>query len=412
MSHFGSKKPVIYVSREIERALGITPGENYLIATNRTPHAESIQAQYPKYVTLVDSPDGKILGTSQLLENPQVKNVIDSTGASIIVFKNTLRIEPFIQEAGWNFINPPAALAEKIENKISQVGWLGQFAEKLLPPHKVDLTKNISWDGNPRIIQWAHGHTGDGTFLVSSKAELASIQEKFPERMVRVSEIIHGPSFTLNIVVSKEEILVGNISYQITGLEPFTDNSFATVGNDWSVTGSLLSEAEIETIHSMARDLGKKMQSDGWQGLFGLDIMRDDEKNKIFLIEINARQPASTTYESVLQEINRKKGLLGMTTFEAHIAALSGQTVKGPLIVINDGAQVIQRLTKKVSSVAQDSITKLESANYNVVTYSNTAYNGDLLRIQCEKGIMESHNKLNPRGKEIVEAIEGISIPI
>ena len=99
------------------------------------------------------------------------------------------------------------------------------------------------------------------------------------------------------------------------------------------------------------------MHESGWKGLFGIDVIYDEERDQFKLIEINARQPASTTYESQLQARFRGHGLVGATIFEAHLAALTGSTrsdlvqIKvGPWqekqIEINDGAQIVQRVTK------------------------------------------------------------------
>src|SRR6185295_8622412 len=136
------------------------------------------------------------------------------------------------REQGWKLLNPPAVLAEKIENKISQISWLGDLA-KYLPPHKVEIMKDIQWAGEPFILQWAHGHTGEGTVLVRSEADIATLRHKFPDRRTRATSFIYGPSFTVNVVVGHDKILPGNINYQITGAEPFTTNAFSTVGNDW-----------------------------------------------------------------------------------------------------------------------------------------------------------------------------------
>ncbi len=404
---FSTDKKVVYVTRDAERALGIAPGENYLVvarAGNGTPH---------------------------LLELEETKRIINDNDAAVLVFKNNQLIEDICKTNGWRLLNPSAALAEKIENKITQVEWLGDLASKYLPTHRVAPTRDLVFGGRmlrsdlskqsnggrttrsnlgksgsasaKKVIQWAHGHTGDGTVLINSENELRALQAKFPDRMARMTDFVAGPSFTVNVVVSKDKILVGNISYQITGMPPFTDNPFSTVGNDWSAASTLLSESEIEFIAQMACDIGEKMRVDGWRGLFGIDVMKDEELNKIFLIEINARQPASTTYESQLQKSLEPTGI---SVFEAHLSALLGKQVNQPLTQINDGAQIIQRVTKNVRSVPDDMIGSLELAGYKTIAYPNAGSNSDLIRIQSAKGIIENHGKLNGRGKEIVGILE------
>lgn len=385
---------IVYVARDIERALGMDPSPMYRIVTNRSIYAESIASRFPDYITLVD-------GQSDTIDLLAHKASAPQPGEALLVFKNTPAIEAFCAERTWKLLNPSAALAERIENKITQVEYLGTIGAAHFPPHTIGALGSMAWDGSPKVIQWAHGHTGGGTILVSSEAEFTALQKKFPERPARATAVITGPSFTVNAVVTASgATLVGNISYQITGLSPFTDSSFATVGNDWSATHTILSDAEIGQIQAMATEIGAKLHSDGWRGLFGIDIMKDVTLEKLYLIEINARQPASTTLESRLQEEYRRHGIKGATTFEAHIDALNGSG-EGPLIEINDGAQIVQRITATTRTIGGDVAGSLELAGYTAIAYENTALGSDLIRIQSSRGIIDALGKLNERGQEI-----------
>lgn len=397
-----SDRTITYITREIERALGADPVGNYFIVAGRTPYGERMAAQFPGHIQLIDG--DTTLGTRELIEHAHAKRMMPPN-TDTIVFKNTARVEDAATKAGLTLLNPRASLSETVENKMTQIEWLGDLGKKYLPQHALLPTKSLTWTDEPFILQWAHGHTGGGTILVNSEVELKSLQERFPHRMARRTQYIHGPSFTVNAVVTTDKILTSSISYQITGLAPFTDNAFTTIGNDWSISHDLLNEDELEYIQTMVHDIGKKLNIAGWRGLYGVDIIRDDERNTIHLIEINARQPASTTFESFLQKENRLAGVKGLTTFEAHLKALLGEKIEEELIPVNDGAQIIQRVTKKVASIPGSSVTMLESAGYNVIPYPNTEYNTDLLRIQGARGIMERHGVLNVRGKEIVDFV-------
>ncbi|HTK33018.1 MAG TPA: ATP-grasp domain-containing protein [Candidatus Paceibacterota bacterium] len=409
------KNPVIlYVTRDIERALGAQPTAEYQIVANKTAYAESVKKLYPDFIHLIETTreDGELFDTRELLDHESVRRLIATRGAdnvSIVVFKNTPHIEQICTKNAWHLANPSSTLAEKIENKMTQVEYLGALGETYLPPHSLTITKDIVWNKKPLIIQWAHSHTGLGTTLVNSADELKAVQEKFPERLARVTSYVHGPSFTLNVVIDEKNIFLGNISYQITGIPPFTENLFTTIGNDWSLTHSLLDETEISAIETMATDVARKLQSDGWRGLFGIDVMRDDELNKIFLIEINARQPASTTYESELQRKNRELGVDGQTIFEAHVKALTGGETTGTksthIIPINDGSQIIQRITRITQSISDKQIQALGALGHQTILYPNVDENADLLRIQSLLGIMETHGRFNKRGKEIVDVM-------
>ena len=209
---------------------------------------------------------------------------------------------------------------------------------------------------------------------------------------------------------------IGNVSYQITGMPPLTDSPFATVGNDWSLPHTLLNERHLDELRGIAEKIGAKMSDSGWKGLFGIDVIYDEERDQFKLIEINARQPASTTFESQLQAKFRGHGLVGSTIFEAHLAALTDSPLTEKQIEINDGAQIVQRVTnnqiRRVGLRTEDrpswteKIAALNKAGYTTIPYSNTKPNSDFLRIQSDKGLMASHGKWNARGEKIIQILE------
>jgi predicted ATP-grasp superfamily ATP-dependent carboligase len=395
------RKNVIYVTPDIERAMGMTPQSHYRIVTAQTPYAEEVKAAYPDFVTLLENTSAAS-DTPSLLKDEEVDALAMNLNAGVVVFKNNSLTESIASEKQFHLLNPRATLAEKIENKVTQIEWLGELAEKYLPSHSIKMGKELTWNKTPFIFQWAHGHTGETTHLIRSEKDIEAIKATFPERVGRMSTFVQGPSFTVNAVITADRTLMGNISYQITGVAPFTDYEFSTIGNDWSLTHSLLSDSELMYIEAMVGEIGSKLRESGWRGLFGIDIIRDDERNRIFLIEINARQPAGSVFESQLQQEFRRHGISGLTIFEAHIHALTDEPISQPLIPINDGSQIVQRVTKLLKTVSPSTVDALKAIGHNVITYTTDALNSNILRIQSDKGIMETHNKFNARGKEIL----------
>lgn len=400
-------KKLVYITREIERALGSEPSKDFVIVTNDTAYGNEVKSQYPEGVVLLKGSEGKLLGTGELLAHEGLKSVIsDPSTCDLVVFKNTPRVEQSARMAGWKLLNPRATLSEQVENKISQIDWLGPLENKYLPRHRIAKTKNVTWLGNPMIIQWAHGHTGSGTVLITKEEQLSDLKIKFPERLSRVTEYVEGPSFTVNVVVASDKILLSTPSYQITGISPFTDNMFSTVGNDWSFANKFLSFEDYSAIEEMANNIGKKLNINGWRGLFGIDIIKSSKNGRIYLIEINARQPASTTFESQIQSEQREKtGIKGLTTFEAHIRALRGEPIDGNLISIKDGAQIVQRVTVNTKSVSADKVSKIESLGHKTIVYGNTDAGADLVRIQTTGSLMDEHGVLNSVGKSISDIL-------
>src|SRR3989344_3879665 len=142
--------PVIYLARDIENATGIpldTPG--YFVVTNEKTGA-------------------KKLDTHELLADERTKKLIDTNpSAKILVFKNTPYLEKLAKRKGLGLINPSAELSHKIEEKITQVKWLGPL-EELLPAHKLTTLDNLFWHNEPFVLQYNYGHSGQGTIFIES----------------------------------------------------------------------------------------------------------------------------------------------------------------------------------------------------------------------------------------------------
>lgn len=389
------KQRLFYVCRDIERAIAaLALGlPNFVIITNQSDLASEQKRKYPKNVVIHKS--NRILSTQDLLRAPTAKKIIKNNDF-IIVFKPTAQIEKICRENLWQLINPPAKLASEVEEKISQVKWLGEL-KKYLPLIKIDLAKDIKALGLPFILQFNRSHTGVGTYLISKPAQLRKIQKKFPNREARVSKIVYGPTITSNNAVLRGKVIVGNISYQITGLSPFTDKKFATVGNDWGLPEKILTHKQRREYELMVKQVGKKLFKSGWRGLFGTDAIIDDKTGRVYLIEVNARQPASTSFESILQKLTNKAGL---SVFEAHLLSLFNVSVKNPKITkINSGAQIVQRITEKILKLPKAQFHK--KPDWRLIQYNNTELGSDLLRMQTAKNVMSGHNLLNAHGNEL-----------
>ncbi len=385
---------IFYVCRDLERATaGLSCNiPDFFIITNQSPLSQKYNKIYSNIKTIKSK---KILDTHELLALPEIKKIITRKDF-IVVFKNTNLIENICRKNNWKLLNPQASLAAQVEEKISQVKFLGPL-KKYLPNAKIILGKNLKWQGKKFILQYNRAHTGAGTFLITSAKQLDQIKKDFPNREIRISDFIEGPFFTNNNCVWDSKIMLGNINFQITGLPPFTDNPFVTVGNDWAMPHKILTKEQFNQYIKIAGEVGKRLGQSGWKGLYGIDTVLENKTGKIYLIEINARQPASTTYESQLQQtigINHND----LTIFEAHVGALLKIKNKYPLIKIIDGAQIIQRVTKKITKLK----TPKKDRYFNFIKYNNVKPGADLLRIQSLSGIMKNPKQLNEFGKKIL----------
>ncbi|MFA5211003.1 MAG: ATP-grasp domain-containing protein [Patescibacteria group bacterium] len=389
---------VIYVSRDLERALAFDlDNPNYYIISNNSDFAKSLTQ---KNILLINSE--RQLDTWELLEHEETKNFIKNiSNPQILVFKNTRQIERICETNSWKLLNPSAQLATFIEEKISQTKFLKDLTS-LLPKFEIKLCRDIKWQNKKFILQFNRAHTGSGTFFIKNKKQLEEITKNFPNREAKISEYIKGPVLTSNNPLAADKTLVGNISYQITGVKKFTDNKFSTIGNDWFLGKQILSEKQKKEYEDIVFQVGEKMRASGWQGLFGVDVIMDEKTGKLYLLEINARQPASTTYESTLQRYFQKDRNQ-ITVFEAHLLALLENKIDSELITITDGAQILRRILKnKKNKLVEKQLQKIKDKfNLNVILYQNEKENSELARFQTKTHFLKKHNKINRLAKKI-----------
>jgi len=386
---------IVYVTRDIERALAYE-AEGYFIISNSNNYAKSM-TEGRADILLIEE-DG-LLDTWQLLQHPKTIDFINNISEpNILVFKNTPTIERICEEHAWNLLNPPAEISAYIEEKISQVEWLGDLSH-YLPVHTIDELQNIHWQNEPLVVQFNRAHTGSGTLYIDKDVQLKDLQKKFPKRPVRVTQYVEGDPYTINVAVDKDGFaLAGSWSYQITGLSPFTTERFATVGNDWKFAATRLKKNTLEKMNVLVHDAAKRMHNTHWRGLFGIDVIVDASGN-VFLIEINARQPASTSYESFLQKNH--------TLFEAHLAALSGESLKDfGTTHISSGAQIVLRNQAGVSIEYKAIAPRLEELGLRVIAYERSTKPGsDAMRIQTTDRLLDDADKPNKILKQITEII-------
>lgn len=400
------KNTVIYIARDLERALGPQTGSALIIITNSTPFAKQVAATRSDII-LIEAETS--LDTPELLQHPTTVACLEQyRDAGIVVFKNIPAITKLCAARGWKLLNPPATLANQVEEKISQVEWLGDLAN-YLPPHQIQLLKDVVFAGAPFIVQFNRAHTGNGTILIDNATKLQELQAQFPDRPVRVTDFVNGYMFTSNNIVCGNTVITGNISYQITGLAPFTNSAFTTIGNDWALGKQLIDSALYRQYEQIVMDIGAKLAHEGWRGLFGVDIILDVAAQKLYLIEINARQPASTTYESQLQTMAEPEQEFFYTMFDGHLRALRDENLDPmEMIEINDGAQIILRNQSGrdwSDQRLQPAISTLQTLGFNCIAYPNTEPGSDRLRIQSATSLFRAPGKFNEVGQAIVDCL-------
>jgi hypothetical protein len=306
---------IFYICNDFERALGlelILPNF-HIVCIDWNKGISEARKQGANIFCLeesINSLNPIFRNSNRLLQVKQVQEYIklhtpQGTVPNVIFFKIAHNIEQTCKELGYNILNTTADLNQLFELKLSQFEVLNsinhqassiksiRFPKTTISPLKdINFEKTVKEIGIPFVIQYDRGHTGSSTVFVNNRNEFDAELNKYPNRMAKFSKKIDGEAWTLNACVTRNGIVYGGLCYQITGIKKCTTKLGGTVGNDWSVT-NLLSKKSIEQIVIITKNSGDIMSAHGYKGLFGLDLVIDKD-GEVYLIEINARQPAST----------------------------------------------------------------------------------------------------------------------
>ena len=422
---------LFYITRDVERAVGLLGAiDDYYIITNSSPLAEAVRDKHNDRLVVISRQEK--LSTLALMRNKEVQDVITQLSkdnpSHIVVFKNSRQIEEECKRLDLRLLNPSVELSRKIENKMSQYAWLREEKSALIevatPMSTIgelcqcDFGALIDQFGEGFILQYNTGHTGSGTKRIYHEYEWKNEVERFPRRVVKISRYIAGKAYTINACVIGNEVICGRTSEQITGKPELTNNPFATVGNDWSN----VSDGIHNKVKKIATEIGYYMKEDGWRGLFGIDVVMpaDDDAHPGYLIEINARQPASASLESQIQ--NEKKEV---STMEWHMKALTAINQNSKFKIQNEGVPAEQyngiqlffrnienrpvqlknefmpgrykvsekgvEFIEKATSVAETQ--KGEFFAFSISQADKVKPGGELLRIQSKQGIVDTFGK-------------------
>lgn len=305
-----SKSPLVYISRDIERSLGL---EKYLENFHQLCIEESYifqQLRERKFNVYslekyLDAPRSTLSIVNNIEFTKILENIVENSKfyAQFFQFNEPAKIK--IEQKGGDVLNNSALLNRFFESKVNQ--FKNFFKNKIPQPYGFlenisklsysDVTKKIS---DRFLVQLDIAHTGKGTFFVNSEDEYVEIQTKYFGNVMKFSKFIDGESYTINGCIYKSQVYTQALQYQITGITQLTSSLGATVGNDWLYAKNLTPNTQKEIL-DIVRKVGEMLIGFNYRGIFGIDLILDKNKNKIYVLEINARQTANIPMETKLE---------------------------------------------------------------------------------------------------------------
>ncbi len=238
----------------------------------------------------------KIVNSYELLEDDKVMKFIHSFDAKK-VFVNTFKISPrfgkLVEQSGFSLLTAESSISKNIENKFL----INEYVNDIyLPTYQILNIDGIMKFKSKSVIQLAFGHTGNGTFIIEGQSDLEKVKNHIKGSKVKYSKYIDGVAVNINSCILNNSTFVFGLNEQISHpcLAP---NSGITTGNDYSLKNLNNDQKEYVNLHAklIALEIAVNLKSNGYKGFFGIDFIFDKANNKLYVIEINARQTANVS---------------------------------------------------------------------------------------------------------------------
>lgn len=260
--------------------------------------------------------------TANLLSHERVLKYLQNSNSQqpyLYIAKPSRKIEVLTQKNKWEVLGASSRANRFFESKVAFSRFLQKtdfptYPREILFISEDNLTQVGSKFGWPLVIQFDRGVAGAGTFFVK-KEDVSAFVKKHKSRQAVSSPFVEGKTVTLNGVVLKDGVVIGAPFLQISNETKLNKNESGTCGNDYGCDLGL-SQKEMQVIFDTSHSLGEKMREFGFRGMFGLDFLVGD---KVLLVEVNARPPASVPTFTFLEKIKDEVPLLGL-----HIADFLG----------------------------------------------------------------------------------------
>ncbi|MDD3190529.1 MAG: ATP-grasp domain-containing protein [Candidatus Pacebacteria bacterium] len=286
--------PIFFVTPAVGRAIGLEKEiPDFHIICSKKPDNLEILGQSGVKVFHVGEGiknSGKLLSDIKTLE--YIKKNSRGGIANIITFKPSPMIEKLCKKNDFRYLGNTAALNREFEDKVK----FAEITKKLGIANANSRVVNIGGgissdisdfsDGKKCVVQFAHGYSGNSTFLVKNQNDLNEILKSNGGRKIKISDFKEGDTYTFNACVGSFGTLVSQPIFQITGFTAFNRNSLGTCGNDYAYGKSLDDEIKNKAEDSIKK-VAAMLFSLGYRGIAGFDFVVSDRE--AHLIEINPR---------------------------------------------------------------------------------------------------------------------------
>ncbi|WP_290648717.1 biotin carboxylase [Aquisalimonas sp.] len=241
-----------------------------------------------------------------LLEHKEVIDYLMTKGgkgtAAFLMFDE--RTEEICKQLGLRIAFPPAALRNRMDNKIETVRIGNKVGVPSVPnvlakvenyAQLKEITKEI---GSDLVIQSAFGDSGHTTYFVSNEQEYNKHADEIEgEAEVKIMKRINCRGSAIEACATRCGTVVGPLMTELVGFKSLTPYKGGWCGNE------MFAGAFTQEIRDKAREytfvFGEALREEGYRGYFELDFLIDMDTNEVYLGELNPRVTGASSLTNV-----------------------------------------------------------------------------------------------------------------
>ena len=281
----------------------------------------SLQRDYPEE----DASSEDSVDSTFLLRNPRVQQHINAFRGRInlFVYQTTEGIEEVCGKFGWNIIGNPASVRMEFGHKGRFREILQRLGLPVISGEQISRDELIS-SGYHGLSLRLGGHMvfqlpditkggGRGTFFIRSEKDYRDFlgcisngsYRGYQVNTINVTTLTEGFPASVAVCSTQRGALISGIQTQIMDipevLKVHRGNGFFC-GHDWTYRS--YSPSLHERIMKIAQKLSGYMWGRGYRGIFGIDLIVDEEANEVYPVECNTRYTGAFPMLSMLHVQN------------------------------------------------------------------------------------------------------------
>ncbi|MFC1617962.1 ATP-grasp domain-containing protein [Patescibacteria group bacterium] len=315
--------PLVYLDMIPAHGLGI---ENFyprysLLCLYDTPDTEQLKKDGVNITTLrskLEQPQKISPRRSDLPLDSQIGAILKKEKPALLMFNISDEAESWCEQNNIPVLLSQRKLRDKFSDKHALDEILGQLDIPNIPGEITTATAEKIFAAQRKfgtfVIQLSKEGAGSSTFFIKKESDIDNFLSERQNEKIKIKQFIVGPSPSVMACATKHGTIHTPVFSQLIGHPALTKRPGQWCGNEYG--GQQYPPATVNKIYQYTKSLGEYLFKHGYQGIFGLDFIIDQQTNEPFVIEINSRFVGSTGFFTDLYLSHNLAPLIGYHLLE------------------------------------------------------------------------------------------------